>query len=119
MLRRQSVPSFKGTKKIIIQPRSVDVGFRFHITTCTSTVANDGAIPYDTTISSVVATAKTADGTSETGLITSTSLTTPDVDLTLSWPTNGAGRYYIQFVLTLNNSSVIELDFNRVEATDL
>lgn len=114
------MPSFKGTKKITVQPRSVNVGYRFHVTTCTSTDSNDGRIPFSTTISSVVVTAKTSDGTTDTELITSTSLSTPDIDLTLSWPTtNGAGRYKLTFVLTLSDGSERELDFHRVVAEDL
>ena len=117
--RRQPVPSFKGQRKITVQPNTKNAGYRFHVTTCTSTTANDGMIPFSTTISSVVVTAKTSDGSEETGLITSTSLITPDIDLTLSWPTNGAGRYKLTFVLTLSDGSERELDFHRVVAEDL
>ena len=114
------MPSFKGQKKITIQPNTTDVGYRFHCTTCTSTTANDGAIPFGTTISSVIASAKTAAGTTDTELITSTSLTTPDIDLTMSYPeTNAAGRYKLTFVLTLSNGSKLELDFHRVVVEDL
>ena len=117
--RIKKMPSFRGTSKILIQPNSFSIGFRFHCTTCTSTTSNDGMIPWGTTISSVVVTAKTADGTAETGLIESTTLTTPDIDLALSWPTNGAGRYKLTFVLTLSNGTLLELDFHRVDAQDL
>ena len=113
------MPSFKGSSKILIQPNSFSIGFRFHCTTCTSTTANDGMIPWGLEISSVVVTAKTTDGIAETGLIESTALTTPDIDLALSWPTNGAGRYKLTFVLTLDNGTLLELDFHRVEARDL
>lgn len=114
------MPSFKGNKKIIIQPNTKDVSYRFHVTTCSSATANDGMLPFSTTISSVVTSAKTADGTTDTELIESTLLSSPDIDLTLSYPvTNGAGRYKITFVLMMSNASEIEIDFHRVEVVDL
>lgn len=118
--RIKKMPSFRGNKKVVIQPGSVDVGFCFHVTTCTSATSNDGAIPFSTTISSVAVSAKTADGTTDTELITSTILSTPDIDLALSWPTtNGAGRYKITFILTMSDSSKIEIDFHRIVCEDL
>lgn len=118
--RIKKMPSFRGTSKILIQPNTFSVGYRFHCTTCTSTTSNDGMLPFSTEISSVTATAKTSSGLTDTELIESTSLSTPDIDLALSYPsTNGTGRYYLTFILTLSNGSILELDFNRVEAVNL
>lgn len=114
------MPAFKGTKKITIQPGTVSVSYRFHCTTASSITANDGALPFGTTISSVSVSAKTNEGITDTELIGLVTLTESDIDLTLSYPTtNGAGRYSLTFILTMDNGSKIELDYNRVKVTDL
>lgn len=113
------MPSFKGTSEIIIQPFTNSAGYRFHFTTASTSSANDGFIPFSLTIASVTVTAKTSGGVEETTLVYDTTLTTPDVDLALSWPANGAGRYSLRFALTLSDGGVMEADFSRVRATDL
>lgn len=113
------MPSFKGISEIIIQPFTDSAGYRFHFTTCNSVSSNDGFIPYSLTIASVTVTAKTSGGVEETTLVYDTTLTTPDVDLALSWPANGAGRYSLRFALTLSDTSVMEADFFRVRAVNL
>ena len=114
------MPSFKGVAKITIRPGTVSVSYRFHCSTCSSSKSNDGALPFNTTISSVTVVAKTDAGVVYTELITATNLTQPDIDLTLSYPTtNGTGRYSLTFLLVMSNGSTIELGYNRVKVIDL
>lgn len=114
------MPDFKGNKPIIIQPYDKDNGYVFHVTTATSESANDGKLPFGTTISSVTAVARTEDDVIDTELIASTSLFSSNITLTLTYPTtNGDGRYKITFVLVLSNASEVELDFHRVYVKNL
>jgi len=113
------MPSFKGTNQIIIQPNDQNRGFTYHCTTCTSATANDGTLPYGTTISGVT-TVATLDGVVDTELVAATVLDTPDITVALDYPSiNGAGRYSLTFILELSDSSTLELDFDRVMVKNL
>lgn len=113
------MPDFKGYSKIVLQPNDLKRGFIFNITTCSSKTANDGNIPYGTTISSVVVIGMTEGGTTDTELLYSDSLSGSEITVQLSYPTtNGTGQYKLQFVLTLSNAEEKELDFNRIVCED-
>ena len=112
--------TFKGNDPIILQPNDANIAYTFHLDTCTSSTANDGKLAYGTTISGVTATATNSSGDTDTELIASTSLSTPDIILTLSYPTtNGIDRYKITFVLDISDGSTKELDFPIVYAKDI
>jgi hypothetical protein len=115
------MPDFKGTDDIIVQPQDVKVPYKFYFSTCTSESANDGSIPYGTTVSAVSVSAHTQDGTAETHLINSSGLSSSTVTLYLDYPTtgNGPGIYHITFKVTLNTTAILEFDFNRVYCKDL
>lgn len=115
------MPSFKGNRKIILQPSDRDLVFYFDHTTNSSVSAGDGFLPYGKTISSVEATAYTEDGTNCTSaLIEASSVTDDVVSLRLNYPTAfGDGRYFIKMVNTLNDGSIIESDFKRVFCENL
>ena len=116
------MPSFKGTGEIVIQPSDVGVIYSFGFSASTSATANDGSIPYGTSISSVVVAAfkETATRTTDTDLVTSSSVTSNVVSVVLKWPTtNGAGLYTLRFFCTLSDGEKIEYDFGRVIARDL
>ena len=111
--------SFQGVSDIIIQPGSATVPYTFTFAACSSATANDGSIPFGTTISSAVVKAFNEAGTdSTTSLISSQSLVTPVVTVNLKWPTTD-GRYSLEFVLTLSSGAVMEFDFTRVYAKDI
>ena len=111
--------SFQGVKTITLQPGSATVPYTFTFAACSSATANDGAIPYSATISTAVVKAFDEAGTdSTTALIASTSTTTTVVTVNLKYPTT-AGRYSLEFVLTLSSGAVMEFDFTRVYAKDI
>ena len=113
--------SFDGIDTIILQPGSATVPYTFTFSACSSTTANDGSIPYNTTISSAVVKAFDEGGTDRTSeLIASESNTTTVITVNMKYPaTTGAGRYSVEFVLTLSSGAVMEFDFTRVYAKDI
>ena len=113
------MPDFKELGDITVQPADVKVPYTFGLPACSSATANDGAIPYGTTIASVVVTAHKSDGTAATGLVFSSSVASNVVTVTLTYPSTATGTYHLKFVCTLDTgSAVIEFDFNRVKVRD-
>lgn len=112
--------NFKGNNEIIVQPNDVGVSYSFQFDVCTSVTANDGYLPYGTSIDSVIVTAKTEEGIDATSaLIVSSSELANVVTVALQYPTSlGEGRYKLTFVLTLSDATILEADFSRVEAKD-
>jgi len=121
---------FKGNKKIEIQPNDANVSYGYEFTICSSTTSNDGFLPNGTTVSGVsVVSYKTADangralasGVTEVddliqGVPTVSSNT---VTVRLSYPaTNGLGYYKMTFLVTASDSSVQEIDYDRVCCLD-
>ena len=113
--------SFQGVEDITLQPGSVSVPYTFTFSIGSSATANDGAIPYGTTISGAVVKAFDEGGTDRTAeLIDSESNTTTVVTVNMDYPsTTGIGLYSIEFVLTLSDGSVMEFDYTRVYAEDI
>lgn len=117
------MPDFQGIKDIKLQPLSATIPYTFTFPIATGAAANDGAIPFGLTISTLVMTAHKEDGTdASTALISSSSLATNIATVKLKWPTGvglEAGRYHLVFKLTLSDASIMPFDFNRVIARDL
>lgn len=114
------MPSFKGSNQIVLQPNTRDAAYMFHFTTCTDSETDDGTLPYNTEIASVTTTIKNSAGEINSEIIESTSLSTPDITVALTYPiTEGAGRYKLTLILTLTDGSVLESDFKRIVAVDL
>jgi len=113
--------SFQGVKDIILQPGSATVPYTFTFAACSSATANDGSIPYNTTISSaVIKVFDEAGADKTTEMIASESNTTTVLTINLKYPaTAGAGRYSIEMLVTLNSGAVLEFDFTRVYAEDI
>jgi len=112
------MPSFETQGQVLLQPFT-QVGFDYEITICSSSTANDGFIPYGTTVSSVNVIAYDKDEEVVTGeLIHGTPTISENVITTpLKYPeTSGDGRYKLTFQLTLSDSSKVEADFDRVVA---
>ena len=111
--------SFNGTKIISLQPADVAVPYTFTFGICTSATANDGAIPFGDTIASVIVKAYNEAGTDVTAaMISAQSEASEVVTVTLKYPAN-AGRYSLEFVVTLTGGAVMEFDFTRVYALDI
>ena len=106
--------------KITIQSGD-EIGYTFKFPIASSATANDGAIPYGRTISSVIVTAydeDDADVTSE--LIEGTpSLSTVTVTVVLKYPASGVGRYKLTFDLTLDNGWTREVDFTTLYCKEI
>ena len=112
------MPSFKSSRKIVLLPSDDKLSFTFQFTQNSSAVANDGFLPNGVDGTSVVVTATTEDGTSITSIFTSplATISSNIVLVTLKYPDEGEGRYFLTFVLGLSNGGVIEADFQRVFA---
>ncbi|MBW2606136.1 MAG: hypothetical protein JRD05_00725 [Deltaproteobacteria bacterium] len=112
--------SFQGVESIILQPGSETVPYTFTFAAASSATANDGSIPYGSTISGADVTAFDKDGADRTSeMVVSETNTTTVVTISLKYPaTTGNGRYSLEIVLTLSTGAKMEFDFNRVYARD-
>lgn len=113
--------SFQGVENIILQPGSATVPYTFTFEAASSATANDGSIPYNTTISGADVKAFDEMGTDRTSeLIASESNTATVVTINLKYPaTTGTGRYSLEILLTLSSGAVMEFDFTRIYAEDI
>ena len=112
--------SFTTNGLIRLQPGSATVPYTFTFSVASSATANDGAIPYGTTIASAAVKAFDAAGTDKTSeIIVSNSVSSPVVTVSLKYPITGAGVYSLEFVLTLSTGAVMEFDFTRVNVEDI
>jgi len=113
--------SFQGVENIILQPGDATVPYTFTFAACSSATANDGSIPYDTTITSVVVKVFDEAGTDvTTQAVESESNTTTVETINLKYPaTTGIGRYSIEMLVTLSSGAVMEFDFTRLYAEDI
>ena len=116
--------SFQKSEIIRLQPGSATVPYTFTFAAASSATANDGSIPYGTTISQEpgadVKAFDEAEADVTSDLIASESNTTLIVTINLKYPTTpGAGRYSLEIVLTLSSGAVMEFDFTRVYAEDI
>ena len=113
--------NFDGDVAITLQPNDSGVPFQFEFKACSSPTANDGSIPFGTTISGVSVTGHTGAGTDVTSqLIANYTLDANLVTVFLNYPSGrGVGTYHLTFVLTLDSGTVMEFDFNEITATNL
>ena len=113
--------SFQGVKSIVIQPGSATVPYMFTFAACSSATANDGSIPFGTTISSAVIKVFDEAGVDKTTeIIASETNTTLVLTISLKYPaTAGAGRYSIEMLVTLDSGAIMEFDFTRLYAGDV
>ena len=109
------MPDFQDRGNIIVQPGDVTVPYGFSIQPCSSVSANDGGIPFGTTINTVAVTAHKSDGSAATGLVASSSIASNVVTVNLSYPSTDEGTYHLRFICTLSTNAIMEFDFNRVE----
>ena len=99
-----------------IRLRSDDIiRYSFKFTPASSATANDGNIPYGTTVSSCDVSVYTEDGTAVTSIVSSDTLSDNTCILTMQYPDDfGDGRYVIKFVLTLSSGDTKSNYFTRL-----
>jgi hypothetical protein len=114
------MPDFRGENIFVLQPNDADVPLGFEFEPCSTATANDGSIPFSTSVVSAVVTAHKDDGTDVTATMISAGTTVLDnvVSIRVNWP-GAVGRYHVVFVLTLDDASEKEFDFNRFVARDV
>jgi len=113
--------SFKGAIRIILQPGDTSVPYSFAFSACSSQTANDGSIPFTTTIASMVVKAYDMAGADVTAdIIVSESNSDLKEIILMKYPvTPGAGRYSLEMLATLSSGAVMEFDFTRLYALDI
>ena len=113
--------SFSTNGIIILQPGSATVPYSFTFAAATSATANDGSIPFGSTISSADVKAYDSGGNDVTSeMVVSETNTTLSVTPVLKYPaTSGSGNYSLEILLTLSTGAVLEVDFTRVFAKDI
>lgn len=114
-------PDFWGDDIVILQPLDRAVPYNFEFTVNSSAIANDGALPYQTTITDYAVTAHKATSGVDVSAELIASLGRSDFIITvkLSYPpTHGNGKYHLTFTITLSNAAVMEFDFNRIYCRD-
>jgi len=114
--------SFTTSGRIILQPGSATVPYSFTYAAASSATANDGSIPYDSTIASAAVKAFDRSGTDRSAemIVGAVTVASPVVTVALKYPaTTGPGRYSLEFVLTLSTGAIMEFDFTRISATDI
>lgn len=111
---------FEGNGFILLQSNSSKNSYRFKFEPA-STAEGKGAIPYETQMTSVNVSGYFEDGTDVSAvMVDSVQLfdTEDAVVVDLNYP-GTEGRYKLRFILTLNDGSIWEKDFNRIEAVSL
>jgi len=107
--------SFKGSRQIILKPRDLGRSFYFDFPNASSLRANDGAIPYGLDVTSVLVFAFAEDGSAVTSIFSMTSSVSSNiVRVTLNYPTEGSGKYFLEMALGLSDGSTMEADYTRV-----
>lgn len=112
--------AFTDNDPIILQPGS-NLSRTFTFAAASSAAANDGSIPYGTTISGADVKAFDEAGNDiTTEMVVSESNTSLVVTIRLKYPaTTGEGSYSLEIVLTFSNAETEEYDFTRVCAEDI
>ena len=115
--------SFETNGIIILQPGSATVPYSFTFAAASSATANDGSIPFGSTIASAMAKAFDPRGNDVSGEIIVGSASVSGglvVTVSLKYPAvSGEDNYSIEFLLTLSTSAILEADFTRLFAKDI
>ncbi len=119
------VDTFSGAKKIDLQPGEVDVPLRMRVTIASASTANDGFLPFGSTLVSHSVTAHHgASNSSSTSIIADTTDAGNTIIVYLQHTTAYiAGIYHVTAVGTFSITGstrqlVRQIDFNRVYMKD-
>ncbi len=115
---------FQDTGDIILEAGDVDISFTFTFTICSSATANDGAIPFEDTISTVVVTAYDDDNVNRTAdiIVGTPSVSDQVVTIVMKYPVEGdneldvVGKYRLKMIIVTTGGTTFDVDFNRVIA---
>jgi len=103
--------------RLVIRPTDTAIAVKFLSEACSSSTANDGNIPYGTSVSSAVVTAYDDDDSVVADLVDSYSVANNIVTVIMSYPsTSGAGKYSLRMTLTLSDASTQEERYDKIEA---
>lgn len=112
--------SFKGWNVVILQPGDTKILVKLKYPVKTSADDTYNYLPYGTTIYSAVVTFTDANGVDVTDDILFDSVIVTDYYITVPLQYPGtAGTYSAKIILTLDDDSTHESDFNRTIAKDL
>lgn len=115
--------SIKGNDKFELEPGD-NIGLDILVLSCSTSAANDAFLPFGRSTASFTVSATNEGGdVSANDMIVSSVLSrvkarTDKLTVVLKYPNAGAGRYRLEFILTLDNGQTKELDFSRIEAFD-
>ena len=105
-----------GHERITLRPGD-QITYNFYAPPCTSAIANDGAIPFGTTVSTADVKGYKAGVDKSTELIAQSSVSNNIVQVQLKFPaTTGAGKYQLRFALTLSNGEKLNLRYDEIYA---
>src|SRR5210317_1679840 len=108
----------QGHKLITLRPGD-SLTYEWSAPPCSSAVANDGAIPFGTNVSSVVATAYKGKTVVTSDVVVQSAVASNVVQVTLKYPvTNGGGKYELRFALTLDNAEVVNYRHSELYAKE-
>jgi len=121
--------SFQGTDYITIQPRTSDVPYHFKVTAASASTANDGQLPFNSSMISYTISAHRQDGSTSYGssdLVSASSLIGNTMMVRLSYSTalTCPAIYHLRFRVcatldnTTDNPMYKEIDFNRIQVRD-
>ena len=110
------IEGFQGNNKLNLQKNDVNVGYRFSFSISSSATSNDGTLPYETTISSAVVQCFSSEDedTPISGIVSNTTSGDDYVNITMTHGGKPAGLYYLVFIITLSDSSIMSIDFGRL-----
>jgi hypothetical protein len=112
---------FEGSEFTILRPGATAVVRTYEIEVCSSATANDGHIPYGRSVSSVAVTSyKSSTNAAVTDLINGTPTVAANiVTVKYNYPsTSGTGFYELKMLLTLDDSSVVSVFFEKIRAVN-
>lgn len=115
------MPDFEGQKVVKLQPATRNLPVSLAFAVCSSPTANDGAIPYGSSIASAVVKAYSPAGTEVTSSLVTKAATVSGttVSCEISYYTGiVAGKYKLTAILTMASGYVDELDCRRVVVSD-
>lgn len=119
------MPDVEGQELIILRPGDNKVPYQFKAAPCSSSLANDGSIPYNTNVASAVVTVRDADGTllddGDVKIADSEAVVANVITVQFKYPTSGPGRYTIYIAATLDNvdATVVSFVADRIKAEAL
>lgn len=115
---------FQSSEAIKLQPNDSKLVYKFNFPVCSSSSANDGTLPYGTTISGIAVTSWNGSTQIEDLIYGTPSVQSTVATVQLSYPSTTmsgvSGKIYpkLRFVMTLSDGSTLEDDFDNIVVGD-